>query len=140
MNAPGVLLDTGPLVALLSRNDADHVLAKQLFAQCAKPLRSCEAVVSEACFLLRSVHERAPAEVIRLARNGVYEISVAMRDHWADIEALLQKYANRPISVADACLIRCAEILDEPRILTFDSDFGIYRWGKRQQFDLISPP
>ena len=137
MNAPGVLLDAGPLVALLSKQDADHDMAKKLFGESAKPLRSCEAVVSEACFLLRTVHRKAPAEVIKLARNGVYEISFSLKNHWTDIEALLEKYENRPIPFADACLVRCAEILEEPRILTFDSDFRIYRWGRNKKFELL---
>jgi predicted nucleic acid-binding protein len=49
VNAPGVLLDTGPLVALLSSNDARHARARELFAACLPRLRSCEAVVAEAC-------------------------------------------------------------------------------------------
>ncbi len=137
MNAPGVLLDTGPLVALLSKRDADHELAKKLFVQCAKPLRSCEAVVSEACFLLKTVHRKAPAEVIKLGRNGVFEISFSLANHWPDIEALLLKYENRPISVADACLIRIAETFEEARILTFDADFRIYRWRRNKSFRVI---
>jgi predicted nucleic acid-binding protein len=137
VNAAGVLLDTGPLVALLSRNDADHEVAKELFAACAKPLRSCEAVLSEACFLLKVVHPKAPAEVIKLARNGVFEIAVSLPKHFSAIEALMLKYANRPISLADASLIHCAELFSEPRILTFDSDFRFYRWGRNKKFEIL---
>ena len=137
MNAPGVLLDTGPLVALLSKHDADHELAKTLFAESSKPLRSCEAVVSEACFLLKTVHRKAPAEIIKLARTGVFEISISLTSHWPNIEALLARYENRPISLADACLIRCAEVFGESRILTFDSDFHIYRWGRNKKFEIL---
>ena len=137
MNRPGVLLDTGPLVALLSKHDAEHRRAERLFSACAPPLRCCEAVVAEACFLMRKVHAAGPAEVIALGRKGVYEISVSLTENWTNIEALLRKYANRPISLADACLIRCAEIYQEARILTFDSDFRIYRWGRNKRFDLL---
>ena len=133
----GVLLDTGPLVALLSKDDASHARAERLFAACAAPFRCCEAIVAEACFLMRKVHKAGPAEVIALGRKGVFEISLSLRDHWTNIEALLQKYANRPISVADACLIRCAEVYEEPRILTFDSDFDIYRWARNRKFQVL---
>ena len=58
-------------------------------------------------------------------------------DHWPHLETLLRKYQDRPISLADACLIRCAEIHKEPRILTLDSDFGVYRWERRKRFERI---
>lgn len=137
MNAPGVLLDTGPLVALLSGRDANHARARGLFAACAPPLRCCEAVVAEACFLMRNVHPAGPAEVIALGRRGVYDIGVSIADHWTNIEAFLRKYSDRPISLADACLIRCAEIHQEARLLTFDADFSVYRWGRNRKFELL---
>lgn len=135
MNAAGVLLDTGPLVALLSRNDVNHDRARRLFAECAPPFRSCEAVVAEACFLMRKVHAAGPADVVALGARGVYSIAIAAGEHWTSIEALVRKYADRPVSLADACLIRCAEIHEEARILTFDSDFGVYKWGRNRKFD-----
>lgn len=137
MNPAGILLDTGPLVALLSEDDADHARAEQLFCACLPPFRCCEAVVAEACFLMRKVHPAGPAEVLALARKGVYEISLSLDGHWTDIEALLRKYADQPISLADACLIRCAEIYQEARILTFDTDFGVYRWARNKKFQLL---
>ncbi len=137
MNPPGILLDTGPLVALLSRDDAEHARARQWFSECLPPFRCCEAVVAEACFLMSKVHASGPAEVIALGRKGVYEISLSLEDHWPNIEALLRKYADRPISLADACLIRCAEIHKEARILTLDSDFGVYRWARNKRFQLL---
>jgi predicted nucleic acid-binding protein len=137
VNPAGVLLDTGPLVALLSRNDANHDRARQLFADCAPPFRCCEAVVAEACFLLRKVHAMGPADVVALGARGVYSIAISAEEHWTSIQALFKKYSNRPISLADACLIRCAEIHQEPRIATFDSDFGVYRWTRNRKFELI---
>jgi len=137
MNPPGVLLDTGPLVALLSKQDSAHGRAHKSFSECLPPFRCCEAVVAEACFLMKKVHSRGPAEVIALARKGVFEISISLGNEWTNIETLLQKYASRPVSLADACLIRCAEIHQEPRILTFDSDFEIYRWSRNKKFQLI---
>ena len=137
MNPAGILLDTGPLVALLAKNDADHAQARRLFAECAPPFRCCEAVVAEACFLMRKVHPMGPAEVIALGRRGVYEVAMSVGDDWVGIETLLRKYSDRRISLADACLIRCAEIHREPRIVTFDSDFTVYRWARSRKFDLL---
>ena len=137
MNPPGVLLDTGPLVALLSANDVNHDRARRLFAECAPPLRCCEAVVAEACFLMRRVATAGPAAVVALGARGLFDIGLTAQDHWANIEALLKKYSNRPISLADACLIRCAEVHDDARILTFDSDFLVYRWNRTRRFQLL---
>ena len=137
MNAAGILLDTGPLVALLSRDDTNHTRARTLFAACRPPFRCCEGVIAEACFLMRKVHADGPAEVIALGRRGLYSVPMSAAEHWAGIEALLRKYADRPISFADACLIRCAEVNKEPRVLTFDSDFHVYRWGRNRRFTVV---
>lgn len=134
MNGPGVLLDTGPLVALLSRDDVEHARALRLFAACQPPLRVCEAVLAEACFLMRKVHRQGPAEVIALGRRGLFDLALSLDEHWAQVEGLLAKYADRPISLADACLIRCADVYREPRIMTFDADFDVYRWGRNRRF------
>ena len=137
MNRAGVLLDTGPLVALLAKEDAGHERARAVIAECEPPFRTCEAVIAEACFLMQKVHADGPAEIIALGRKGFYEVSLSVEDHWANIEHLIHKYKNRPISLADACLIRCAEVFQEPRILTFDSDFGIYRWAGKKLFKVL---
>jgi predicted nucleic acid-binding protein len=134
VNPPGALLDTGPLVALLSKDDADHARAVQTFSEHTPPFRCCEAVLAEACFLMRRIHAAGPAEVMALGRKGVFEVALSLEDHWTQIEALFRKYSNVPISLADASLIRCAEIFDEPRIATFDSDFKIYRWSRNRKF------
>ena len=137
MNPSGVLLDTGPLVALLSKNDANHDRARQMFAECAPPFRCCEAVVAEACFLMRKVHAAGPADVVALGALGVYSIGISAEEHWISIGELLKKYSDRPISLADACLIRSAEIHQEARIATFDTDFGVYKWARNRRFELV---
>ena len=137
MNAAGALLDTGPLVALLSRNDANHDRARQIFADCTPPFRTCESVIAEACFLLRKVHADGPGDLVRLGVRGLYTIAISAEAHWTGIESLLRKYADRPISFADAYLIRCAEIHGEGRIATFDADFSVYRWRRTRRFELL---
>jgi len=137
VNPAGSLLDAGPLVALLSRNDVNHDRARRVFAECAPPFRCCEAVVAEACFLMRKVHRAGPADVVALGGRGVYSVALSAEQHWTNIETLLKKYSDRPISFADACLIRCAEIHQEPRIFTFDADFRVYRWARNRKFDLL---
>jgi predicted nucleic acid-binding protein len=137
VNRAGVLLDTGPIVALLSAADANHDRAMRVFAETAAPFRSCEAVMAEACLLMRKVHADGPAEVLALGRKGVIEIGMSLVSEWAAVEALLGKYADRPASLADACLIRCAELHQEPRLFSFETDFRIYRWARNRKFELV---
>jgi len=137
VNAPGVLLDTGPLVALLSATDVHHERARRLFSQCRPPFRCSEAVLAEACFLMRKVHPAGPAEVVALGRRGLYAVAISVAAHWTSIEALLLKYADQPISLADASLIRCAEVHRESRVLTFDAHFDVYRWSRKRRFDVL---
>ena len=85
----------------------------------------------------RTVCRRAERIVVALGRKGVYDLTFSLDDHWAEVEALLKKYRTRGISLADACLIRSAEVHGEARILTFDSDFTIYRWARRKVFQLL---
>jgi uncharacterized protein len=137
MNRAGVLLDTGPLVALLNQTDAHHSHAKALAAACEPPLRTCEAVLAEAAHLLAKLNPSAPAAALALGRTGAFVIAMRIEEHWEAIERTLEKYRDVPASLADACLIRCAELHREARILTFDADFLIYRWARNRRFELV---
>jgi predicted nucleic acid-binding protein len=87
---------------------------------------------------MRKVHAAGPADIVALGARGVYEIAIAADEHWTNLAALFKKYADRPISLADACLIRCAEVYEEARIVTFDTDFTVYRWARNRRFELMS--
>lgn len=137
MIQPGCLLDTGPLVALLSRGDQDHERSKRLFGEIQPPLLTCEAVITEACYLIGKTDPEGPEEIFSLGEKGFYRIVIDLEDHRSAIHSLLKKYRDLPISLADACLIHCAELHKEPRILTFDSDFEIYRWGRNRRFVVL---
>jgi predicted nucleic acid-binding protein len=105
-----------------------------MFADCAPPFRCCETVVAEACFLMRKCTHRVR---LRLSPSEHVACTASRFPHWRGIEALLKKYADRPISLADACLIRCAEIHQEARIVTFDTDFTVYTWARNRKFELL---
>lgn len=133
-----VLLDTGPLVAFLNRCDAFHQWAKLQWAHTAPPLLTCEAVLSEACFLLRAAPGGSEA-VLELLRRRVIEVAFHLEDHMETVARLLRKYAGIPMSLADACLVRMAEISAESRLLTLDRDFRIYRKSGRLAVPVIMP-
>jgi predicted nucleic acid-binding protein len=133
-----VLLDTGPWVALLSRNDSHHRWAVEQFRQLKPPLLSCEAVVAETCFLLsRSSFD--PALALQFVERGVVQLPFVLQDQIQAVHNLFKRYENVPASLADAALVRLAEISDSPTLLTTDSDFHIYRRHGRQSIPLITP-
>jgi predicted nucleic acid-binding protein len=134
--ARDVLVDAGVLVALLSRRDSHHQWAVPQARGHTLPWRTCEAVLSEAFHLLGA--RGAPGLSALLRRRAL----IAAFDLDNDVESvlkLLQKYANVPMSLADACLVRMSETLPEPIILTTDSDFRIYRRHSRQMVPCMMP-
>jgi uncharacterized protein len=76
-------------------------------------------------------------QTVRLDGRGTVRVVLRVNEHWAAIERTLRKYVDLSAALADACLIRCAEIHDEPRILTFDEDFRMYRWSGRKRFEML---
>src|SRR5207253_11130511 len=134
--ARNALVDAGFLVALLSRRDSHHQWAVTQAPGHAPPWRTCEAVLSEAFHLLGA--RGAPGLGALLRRRAL----IAAFDLDNDVESvlkLLQKYANVPMSLADACLVRMAETFSDPVILTTDSDFRIYRRHSRQVIPCVMP-
>jgi predicted nucleic acid-binding protein len=133
-----VLLDTGPWVALLSRNDTHHKWAVEQFRQLSPPLLSCEAVVAETCFLLkRSGFD--PSLALQFIERGVVQLPFVLQDQIVSVNQLFKRYENVPASLADVALIRLAEINDSPLLLTTDRDFHIYRRHGRQAIPFVTP-
>lgn len=133
-----VIVDTGPLVALLSTNDRWHAWAREQFAEIEPPLLTCEAVVSETCFLVqRSGGD--PALVLRQFPSGLLAIPFTLASEVETIVNLMSKYADVPMSFADACLVAMAQEFPKSPVMTLDSDFQIYRKTKRNPIALISP-
>ncbi|MBM4259857.1 MAG: type II toxin-antitoxin system VapC family toxin [Deltaproteobacteria bacterium] len=134
--ARSVLVDAGFLVALLSRRDSHHKWAVAIAPDYSPPWRTCEAALSEAFFLLGSRGSRALGALLR--RRAVVA-AFTLDDEVESIVKLMRKYANVPMSLADACLVRMSETLSDPIILTTDSDFQIYRRHSRQTIPAVMP-
>jgi predicted nucleic acid-binding protein len=133
-----VLLDTGPWVAFLNRRDQYHAWVTTQFAQLRPPLLTCEAVVSETCFLVRTLPGGAEAALAFLER-GVVQLPFRLQDEHVALKALLVRYADVPMSLADACLVRMSEQYSNSSVLTCDSDFRRYRRHRRQRIPTIMP-
>ena len=133
-----VILDTGPLVALLNRGDRHHRWAREQWAQIAPPLFTCEAVLAEACFLVRRF-PGGQAAVLDLVQRGVLDVSFRLIEETEAIFRLLRKYRDVPMSLADGCLVRMAERRAQGVVFTLDSDFSIYRKNGRQVIPTLGP-
>ncbi len=133
-----ILIDTGPIVALCNHHDRYHHAVMRQLNELSPPLLTCEAVVTEACFLVDKHNKRADA-VLELLENGFMAISPVVRQEIPTVRALMRKYADVPMSFADACLVRMAELHDDSAILTLDADFRIYRKHGRQHIDAMIP-
>ena len=133
-----VVIDTGPLVAMLCAGDRDHAWTVEQFRVLAPPFLTCEAVIAEVCFL---IERRGVSGTVILERieNGLLRIALEIEDHCAALRKLMTRYASVPMSLADSCLVRMSEIYPECRIFTLDSDFRVYRRNGRQMIPTITP-
>jgi predicted nucleic acid-binding protein len=132
------IVDTGPLVAFVSSRDRHHAWAKAQLGALRPPLYTCDAVLSEASFLLARGGMDASVPVAMLAR-GLLDSSFRLSDHGARVSALMRRYADQPMSLADGCLVGMTELHSECILLTLDSDFEIYRRHGRQKIPLRIP-
>jgi len=133
-----VLLDTGPLVALLNRRDFYHDWAKEQVAHIRPPVLTCEAVLTEAFHLLRALG-KARLAILDMVRQNLLVVGFRLDEHYDRIRALLHRYGDVPMSLADACLVRMCETVSGVKVLTLDSDFRIYRQHGRHKIPLLLP-
>lgn len=133
-----VLLDTEPLVALILAQDQFHSWAVAQFATLEPPLFTCEAVITEACFLMRNFYPGQEA-VLLLMERGVMKIGFNLNEEFREVQKLIIRYQSVPMSLADACLVRMSEQLAESAVLTLDSDFNVYRKHTNQAISAMMP-
>ena len=134
-----LLLDTGPLVALLNERDAFHAWSKEVLAEVRPPLLTCESVVSEACWLLRGVRG-GREKVLELVARQIATCPFDLDSEAAAVGKLMRRYSDVPMSLADACLVRMAELDDRATVFTVDRDFRIYRAHGRRSIPVVMPP
>ncbi len=133
-----VLLDTGPLVAFLNRNDDNHGWSVARFKEIEPPFLTCEAVLSETIHLLAG-REVVLEKLEKFLIAGFIRADFAFTDEVVTVTRLMRAYRNVPMSLADACLVRMSELSPRAVVFTLDSDFLIYRKHGRQTIPLILP-
>ncbi len=129
------IVDTGPLVAFFDRAEQHHRWVAERVEQLEAPLLVCEPVLAEAMYLLAR-YSRAQDALFELLQNGALNIAFRIEEHVGALRKLLQKYRDTPMSLADACVVRMAEIHERHAVLTLDSDFSVYR--KRRAVELAT--
>ena len=132
------IADTGPLVALLDRRERHHAWAVEQVRSLTPPLLVCEPVLVEAFFLLAHL-PAAQGALFSQLEKGALKIAFHLDEQVSEIRTLSKKYRDRPISLADACVIRMAELFDDHQVFTLDSDFAVYRKHGREALALLYP-
>lgn len=133
MNA---IVDTGFLVALLEAHDTHHLWAVGLAETITWPALTCESVLSETIF-----HVRSSAHPLEMLLNGMLRLAFDMTAEREHLYDLAERYADRHPDLADLCLIRMSELHPRHTLITVDEeDFRIYRRNKRESIPLLCPP
>ena len=124
-----ILTDTGPLVALLDKDDSNHSLCVRALAQLPPDdLLTTWPCLTEAMYLLGSVGGfRYQSKLWQLIEDGDLFLHNLSDSDFDQMKTLMEKYKDTPMDFADASLVVAAEILKLGQVFTFDSDFRIYR-------------
>jgi len=133
-----VVVDTGPIVASLIAGDEHHAWTREQWSRVRPPLLTCEPVLSEAGFVIKRLGGE-PSSILDLLEKGVIQVRFSLQEQAANIRTLMQRYSEVPMSLADACLVRMTELLDDAAVMTVDADFRIYRRSGRNVIPLIAP-
>jgi predicted nucleic acid-binding protein len=131
-----VIADSSALVALVRHDDQHHRWLNSHIDTLPVPWRTCEAALSETFHL---IGERGVPKIKEMLRRGGLVLSFDLGSELELVLALMDKYADVPMSLADACLVRMSETLPDPLVLTTDSDFKIYRRHSRQVVPCLLP-
>lgn len=133
-----IILDTGPLVAYINRGDKYHGWAKKRFQEITPPVLTCQAVISEACFLTRNIIQGREV-ILEMLERGLIQTEFNLNIETKSLKILISKYQDVPMSLANACLVRMAELYEGAKIMTLDSDFTVYRKNKKSVLSCITP-
>jgi predicted nucleic acid-binding protein len=130
------ILDAGPLIAALNRDDRHHRWAREQLSRLGPPFVSCPEAMAEAAAMTSQ-----PIAIVEMIRAGEIVLDFDLAAQSASVLALLKKYADREMDLADACIVRMTELVRDCRVITVDrGDFSVYRRNGRDLIPLIAPP
>ena len=128
-----VLVDTGPLVALMNKRDRHH----QRFVEY---LKFFQGQLVTTWPVLTEVTHHVPVgkgvEIMALVRDGALEV-IDLGNAGERVHDLMKKYADRPMDLADASLVWAAEYTGIEQVMTIDSDFAVFRLANGHRLQVL---
>lgn len=132
-----ILIDTGPLVALLEAGDRNHARCVQTARRLSDELLTTWPVLTEAMYLL-SHAPRAQDALLTKIEDGAVQPAALDADDAREIRALMKRYRDLPMDFADASLVRVADREGIKQVFTLDRrDFAVYRTGHGRPFAIV---
>jgi len=132
------IADTGIIVAALNKREKYHTWTLEQMRRLTVPVLTCEAVITEACYLMCS-EPNGKEDVLALIERGILKIDFSLQTEVEAIRDLMTKYENVPMDFADGCLVRMSELTENANVFTLDGDFWIYRKNGKEQIPLLIP-
>ncbi len=135
-----IVVDTGPLVALLDADDRHHDLCRAWLAATEDALVVPVPVVTETCYFIeRDSGPETEAEFLgSFGPGGLFEMADLRADDWARVVELIDTYADLPLGVVDASVVAVAERLGATHIATLDHrHFSVVRPARLAGFELL---
>lgn len=133
-----IIVDAGPLIAIVDNAEVDHKPCVEALTQLTAPIITTWPTLTEAMYLLGSAGGWKAQEALwKLIGRGDLQLIELDESMCKRTQALMAKYQDMPMDLADASLVAVAETLNMKRIFTLDSDFHVYRFKGRQAFEII---
>jgi predicted nucleic acid-binding protein len=133
----GVLVDAGPLVALIDAGDRSHQVCVDALRDLRDPLITVWPAFTEAMYLLRGSWRAQHALWSRIEDDALTVAPLDSGDA-PRMRELMEKYRDLPMDMADAALVRVAERDAVTQVFTLDqTHFAIYRPGRRRRFAIV---
>ena len=130
------IADTGFIVAFGNRADSHHPWAIEVARKITEPLLTCEAVLAEAAFHLRSV-----AYVLALVQDQMLHLEFDVAESMVRLRELAERYQDQRPDLADLCVIRMSELHPKHVVITTaQKDFQVYRRNNREAIPILCPP
>jgi predicted nucleic acid-binding protein len=122
-----ILIDAGPMVALISASDRHHAACRAALLKIDEPMATVWPAFTEAMYLLRSSQAAQRALWEMVIRGAIMFLYIDV-EHASQMRNLMEKYHDLPMDLADAALVHVAERQNIRRIFTLDRrDFTVYR-------------
>ena len=135
--AERILIDTGPIVAILDEHDQYHAACTTQAQQLPEFVYTCWPVVTEACYLLRH-RPHLVQRLLETMHDGVYELLALSAADIPEIGGTLSKYQDQGIDLADACLVHLANRENITAVFTVDDrHFRLFRNAAGEQLRLL---